>query len=358
VKKIRLFLKENRFWAVVLAFILVFLIVLKVIDSSSELTLSEAKETSYSTYGTGYKGIYESLEKAGEKTGSFTVERNSKSARFLPQKSLVVCPVGDVSLIMDASEPDDLCDKARNGSAIILLVNSSSYGSDNLFLSSGINYEDEKTRQANGLEVSSCKIGEGEICIVPVLGEIKNSILKLDSDAGAAVLVLCCEISEEYDLKTLVFDEHYFSLAETEEWDILGDGFIMCLAELGLAAVLYMIYKAMRFGAPEKFAEIEKRSETEGVEALALLYRGTGAGSIGFVVRMEALLSDLAKLYDLPKGLSFVEIASEIAGTNQLGSSEIKALCREYLNALENDISARRASKLIEKIDNLKKDLF
>ncbi len=483
MKKFLNFVRENRFWAGVLAIVILTLAVLAVIDSDEESNLATyGGGTSFSTTAVGYKGLYTSLEKAGEQNGSFSIERNSKSARFLPGKAIYICP--DVSgSLLGGNDPADLMNLVRDGGVLIVMLDDSEevlrtdifspeedeeisdsdtfspeedeeisdsdtdaeeteydpsdyYGIYDKILrknhsqmpwddtendggetavtdSSSMNLSDYQQQsideliityeetpwkycvtaeeeiywllyfanggqtpyvkmdglpggeeisamksEYNGLELVSCDYGEGRIIVSECNEGLNNQSLMEDNTIGAAFTVLVDEIASGRGISTVIFDEKYCKLYETEEWEILGAGFIMGLAEICVAVVAYLLYKAQRFGAPEKMASVERRSETEGVEALANLYRGTGAASIGFLVHMEGLLSDLAKLYALPGSMSYGEIATEISSSNAVTDDEVKNLCRSYLSVLNGDISTAKARKLIDTVDSVRNRIF
>ncbi|MBO7398127.1 MAG: hypothetical protein J6U38_03655 [Clostridia bacterium] len=308
--------------------------------------------TTYGVENEGFKGIFLSAEKYLKETRGATVERFTKLARFLPADSVAVLP-----------EPADLGDDATGA------VRAAEKGTVFVVVSEYPEiYSDMLTEAARGLDVPMsasdteeftvlrCGNGAFYVATGPEYKSMFNLNLKSDNSVGSRFLVFLDKLCESTGYRKVLFDECYSGLASNPAPDILGWGLILGLVWLAVALVIFLLSKAQRFGAPEKFAAVEKRNETENVSALAELYRRTGSGSIGFKIHMEALADDIAAATGMQDVSGFDEIMENALASDRFKGSGLDRLVEIYRNAENERITPRMLNNLIEKTEIIRKE--
>ncbi len=384
-----------------IALILLATIILLVIVD--KLFIPSENRNSDNTYGSsdrGLKAIYLSAKQYLEEKTDAKVERYTKIARFLPKDSIAVCTVTEY-YGFSVSEIEELFNYIENGGIFTFITDESLYivindilrnagnkifdtqdtGKKNKALSAqaqtleeydpeeapyeglidpemigkigligNIEFDDE-----DGLWVT-IEYGKGMMIFSETVSTLRNESMKSDKHYGAKLLVKLEQICKERNIKKVLFDEYYAGIQSDPVPDILGYGFVICLIELGLAAVIYFVSTAQRFGAPVKVGAEEKRNETEHIDAMAKLYRRTGSGAIGFKIHMEALAEDIGRSLGIPEGTAYSEILETALETETFKGSGLDELSAVYKNADNIRFPDKLLEKYIQKMDQIRKE--
>ncbi|MBO4326589.1 MAG: hypothetical protein J5950_04905 [Clostridia bacterium] len=384
---------------IILRIVLIFLAVIILLAVLDKLFVATDNADSKNTYGTdddGLKAIYLSAEIYLAEHSGVKVERHTKIARFLPEKSIAICTADNYSEF-SPSEIDNIQRYVKSGGIFIFITtNEFMWQAAYSFAESFgiIDTEESGTEPGEtavepgeaalsavirktsgtamfpsvaeiggdlGLEIDETlglglKYGEGMVYFNNRVNELRNEPMKSSKSFGAKLLVALERMCNEKNIKKVVFDEYYSGVQSNPVPDILGYGFVLCVLELAIATVVYFISAGQRFGAPEKAGVEEKRDETEHIAATAKLYKRTGSGSIGFKIHMEALMEDVAVLLGLPAGTPLSETADAAIASGQFNSCGLEELVGLYNNAGSIRFTDKELESYIRKIDKIRKE--
>lgn len=377
---------------IILTIALILLAVIILLAVADRLFLPAENRDSGNTYGTaddGLKAIYKSAQIYLKETGNVNVKRYTKIARFIPEKTAVVCMTSSMDyfsqaefeeivrfvnkggifiFITDEEFMDDKFDSIfeafrRNKAGVIImegreqLAAGSALKSNNAaYMMGGIDFPDDfLSFDADG-DMVSVKYGEGLVMLSASLDELRNFEMKSDRSFGAKLLVALKQLTAERNIDTVLFDEYYAGIQSDPVPDILGYGLVIALIELAIAAVVYFLSAGQRFGAPEKVGAEEKRNETEHISALAKLYKRTGSGSIGYKIHMETLMDDIADCAGMSRGSDIQDIADVAAEAGIVERSELKELLDVYYDADNIRFTDKLLDKYIQKMDKIRRE--
>ena len=368
---------------------------------------SENKDAD-NTYGSadfGLKAIYLSAKQYLKQTTGAEVERYTKIARFLPEKTAAGAIVSKYEGF-SVSDMEDMIRYVENGGVFILVTDESAmqeamnsmiytaggdifnkiFGGGDIFgdmfgadASFSIvpsvrirNFESidpeilEKLGLVGNIDIDagedgggtwiSIEYGKGMFMFSNSVEELQNAQLKSEKLPGAKLLVKLEQICFERKIKKVLFDEYYSGIQSDPTPDILGYGFVLCVIELAIAAVIYVIYKGQRFGAPEKVGAEEKRNETEHIDAMAKLYKRTGSGAIGYKIHMEALMEDIGISLGLPEGTPFDDISEAAIASDMFSGSGLDELVSVYKSADNIRFPTKTLDSYIRKMDLIRKE--
>ncbi|MBR6934261.1 MAG: hypothetical protein IKH41_02095 [Clostridia bacterium] len=377
---------------IILTIALILLAVIILLAVADRLFLPAENRDSGNTYGTaddGLKAIYKSAQIYLKETGNVNVKRYTKIARFIPEKTAVVCMTSSMDyfsqaefeeivrfvnkggifiFITDEEFLDDKFDSIfeafrRNKAGVIImegreqLAAGSALKSNNAaYMMGGIDFPDDfLSFDADG-DMVSVKYGEGLVMLSASLDELRNFEMKSDRSFGAKLLVALKQLTAERNIDTVLFDEYYAGIQSDPVPDILGYGLVIALIELAIAAVVYFLSAGQRFGAPEKVGAEEKRNETEHISALAKLYKRTGSGSIGYKIHMETLMDDIADCAGMSRGSDIQDIADVAAEAGIVERGELKELLDVYYDADNIRFTDKSLDKYIQKMDKIRRE--
>lgn len=377
---------------IILTIALILLAVIILLAVADRLFLPAENRDSGNTYGTaddGLKAIYKSAQIYLKETGNVNVKRYTKIARFIPEKTAVVCMTSSMDyfsqaefeeivrfvnkggifiFITDEEFLDDKFDSIfeafrRNKAGVIImegreqLAAGSALKSNNAaYMMGGIDFPDDfLSFDADG-DMVSVKYGEGLVMLSASLDELRNFEMKSDRSFGAKLLVALKQLTAERNIDTVLFDEYYAGIQSDPVPDILGYGLVIALIELAIAAVVYFLSAGQRFGAPEKVGAEEKRNETEHISALAKLYKRTGSGSIGYKIHMETLMDDIADCAGMSSGSDIQDIADVAAEAGIVERGELKELLDVYYDADNIRFTDKSLDKYIQKMDKIRRE--
>ena len=377
---------------IILTIALILLAVIILLAVADRLFLPAENRDSGNTYGTaddGLKAIYKSAQIYLKETGNVNVKRYTKIARFIPEKTAVVCMTSSMDyfsqaefeeivrfvnkggifiFITDEEFLDDKFDSIfeafrRNKAGVIImegreqLAAGSALKSNNAaYMMGGIDFPDDfLSFDADG-DMVSVKYGEGLVMLSASLDELRNFEMKSDRSFGAKLLVALEQLTAERNIDTVLFDEYYAGIQSDPVPDILGYGLVIALIELAIAAVVYFLSAGQRFGAPEKVGAEEKRNETEHISALAKLYKRTGSGSIGYKIHMETLMDDIADCAGMSRGSDIQDIADVAAEAGIVERGELKELLDVYYDADNIRFTDKSLDKYIQKMDKIRRE--
>lgn len=377
---------------IILTIALILLAVIILLAVADRLFLPAENRDSGNTYGTadeGLKAIYKSAQIYLKEKGNVNVKRYTKIARFIPEKTAVVCMTSSMDyfsqaefeeivrfvnkggifiFITDEEFLDDKFDSIfeafrRNKAGVIImegreqLAAGSALKSNNAaYMMGGIDFPDDfLSFDADG-DMVSVKYGEGLVMLSASLDELRNIEMKSDRSFGAKLLVALEQLTAERNIDTVLFDEYYAGIQSDPVPDILGYGLVIALIELAIAAVVYFLSAGQRFGAPEKVGAEEKRNETEHISALAKLYKRTGSGSIGYKIHMETLMDDIADCAGMRRGSDIQDIADVAAETGIVERGELKELLDVYYDADNIRFTDKSLDKYIQKMDKIRRE--
>lgn len=377
---------------IILTIALILLAVIILLAVADRLFLPAENRDSGNTYGTaddGLKAIYKSAQIYLKETGNVNVKRYTKIARFIPEKTAVVCMTSSMDyfsqaefeeivrfvnkggifiFITDEEFLDDKFDSIfeafrRNKAGVIImegreqLAAGSALKSNNaVYMMGGIDFPDDfLSFDADG-DMVSVKYGEGLVMLSASLDELRNFEMKSDRSFGAKLLVALKQLTAERNIDTVLFDEYYAGIQSDPVPDILGYGLVIALIELAIAAVVYFLSAGQRFGAPEKVGAEEKRNETEHISALAKLYKRTGSGSIGYKIHMETLMDDIADCAGMSRGSDIQDIADVAAEAGIVERGELKELLDVYYDADNIRFTDKSLDKYIQKMDKIRRE--
>ena len=377
---------------IILTVALILLAVIILLAVADRLFLPAENRDSGNTYGTaddGLKAIYKSAQIYLKETGNVNVKRYTKIARFIPEKTAVVCMTSSMDyfsqaefeeivrfvnkggifiFITDEEFLDDKFDSIfeafrRNKAGVIImegreqLAAGSALKSNNAaYMMGGIDFPDDfLSFDADG-DMVSVKYGEGLVMLSASLDELRNFEMKSDRSFGAKLLVALEQLTAERNIDTVLFDEYYAGIQSDPVPDILGYGLVIALIELAIAAVVYFLSAGQRFGAPEKVGAEEKRNETEHISALAKLYKRTGSGSIGYKIHMETLMDDIADCAGMSRGSDIQDIADVAAEAGIVERGELKELLDVYYDADNIRFTDKLLDKYIQKMDKIRRE--
>lgn len=254
--------------------------------------------SSFSGEENGSLALYYAMQEAGKRAG-FSVSRFEKPARFLDGRNIVVC-LGMNGFFSDSFEAGNIRKQVENGSVFIL---DSERGDlmETVFSGTARFEAPLPGRDELTYPWTFYRYGEqdpqGFFCFraeeKPLL---TNTALLSDPEFGAELMMLVTAAAEETGITHVVFDEYYLGVQQDYTADILSYGVVLCLAELGLAAVLLMLSRAKRFGAPRREYSTGKRDENENIYAVASLYKRTRSYDVVFDLYMERLLTDVSRV--------------------------------------------------------------
>jgi len=377
---------------IILTIALILLAVILLLAVADRLFLPAENRDSGNTYGTaddGLKAIYKSAQIYLKEKGNVNVKRYTKIARFIPEKTAVVCMTSSMDyfsqaefeeivrfvnkggifiFITDEEFLDDKFDSIfeafrRNKAGVIImegreqLAAGSALKSNNAaYMMGGIDFPDDfLSFDADG-DMVSVKYGEGLVMLSASLDELRNFEMKSDRSFGAKLLVALEQLTAERNIDTVLFDEYYAGIQSDPVPDILGYGLVIALIELAVAAVVYFLSAGQRFGAPEKVGAEEKRNETEHISALAKLYKRTGSGSIGYKIHMETLMDDIADCAGMSRGSDIQDIADVAAEAGIVERGELKELLDVYYDADNIRFTDKLLDKYIQKMDKIRRE--
>ncbi len=377
---------------IILTIALILLAVIILLAVADRLFLPAENRDSGNTYGTadeGLKAIYKSAQIYLKEKGNVNVKRYTKIARFIPEKTAVVCMTSSMDyfsqaefeeivrfvnkggifiFITDEEFLDDKFDSIfeafrRNKAGVIImegreqLAAGSALKSNNAaYMMGGIDFPDDfLSFDADG-DMVSVKYGEGLVMLSASLDELRNIEMKSDRSFGAKLLVALEQLTAERNIDTVLFDEYYAGIQSDPVPDILGYGLVIALIELAIAAVVYFLSAGQRFGAPEKVGAEEKRNETEHISALAKLYKRTGSGSIGYKIHMETLMDDIADCAGMSRGSDIQDIADVAAEAGIVERGELKELLDVYYDADNIRFTDKSLDKYIQKMDKIRRE--
>ena len=377
---------------IILTIALILLAVILLLAVADRLFLPAENRDSGNTYGTaddGLKAIYKSAQIYLKEKGNVNVKRYTKIARFIPEKTAVVCMTSSMDyfsqaefeeivrfvnkggifiFITDEEFLDDKFDSIfeafrRNKAGVIImegreqLASGSALKSNNAaYMMGGIDFPDDfLSFDADG-DMVSVKYGEGLVMLSASLDELRNFEMKSDRSFGAKLLVALEQLTAERNIDTVLFDEYYAGIQSDPVPDILGYGLVIALIELAVAAVVYFLSAGQRFGAPEKVGAEEKRNETEHISALAKLYKRTGSGSIGYKIHMETLMDDIADCAGMSRGSDIQDIADVAAEAGIVERGELKELLDVYYDADNIRFTDKLLDKYIQKMDKIRRE--
>jgi len=377
---------------IILTIALILLAVIILLAVADRLFLPAENRDSGNTYGTaddGLKAIFKSAQIYLKEKGNVNVKRYTKIARFIPEKTAVVCMTSSMDyfsqaefeeivrfvnkggifiFITDEEFLDDKFDSIfeafrRNKAGVIImegreqLASGSALKSNNAaYMMGGIDFPDDfLSFDADG-DMVSVKYGEGLVMLSASLDELRNFEMKSDRSFGAKLLVALKQLTAERNIDTVLFDEYYAGIQSDPVPDILGYGLVIALIELAIAAVVYFLSAGQRFGAPEKVGAEEKRNETEHISALAKLYKRTGSGSIGYKIHMETLMDDIADCAGMSRGSDIQDIADVAAEAGIVERCELKELLDVYYDADNIRFTDKSLDKYIQKMDKIRRE--
>ncbi|MBP5632082.1 MAG: hypothetical protein J6Y21_04910 [Clostridia bacterium] len=378
---------------IILTIALVLLAVIILLAVVDRLFLPAENRDSGNTYGTadeGLKAIYRSAQIYLKETGNVKVKRYTKIARFIPEKTAVVCMTSSMDYFSQAEfeeivrfvnkggifvfiTNDEFLDfkydsifeafKRNNAGVVImegrkqqLALGSVLGGNNAAYMIGGIDFPDGLISFDDGGDMVSMKYGEGLVILSASLDELRNFEMKSDRSFGAKLLVALKQLTEERNIDTVLFDEYYAGIQSDPVPDILGYGLVIALIELAVAAVVYFLSAGQRFGAPEKVGAEEKRNETEHISALAKLYKRTGSGSIGYKIHMETLMDDIADCAGMSRGSDIQDIADVAAEAGIVERGELKELLDLYFDADNIRFTDKSLDKYIQKMDKIRRE--
>ena len=377
---------------IILTVALILLAVIILLAVADRLFLPAENRDSGNTYGTaddGLKAIYKSAQIYLKETGNVNVKRYTKIARFIPEKTAVVCMTSSMDyfsqaefeeivrfvnkggifiFITDEEFLDDKFDSIfeafrRNKAGVIIMegreqlaAGSALKSNNTAYMMGGIDFPDDfLSFDADG-DMVSVKYGEGLVMLSASLDELRNFEMKSDRSFGAKLLVALEQLTAERNIDTVLFDEYYAGIQSDPVPDILGYGLVIALIELAIAAVVYFLSAGQRFGAPEKVGAEEKRNETEHISALAKLYKRTGSGSIGYKIHMETLMDDIADCAGMSRGSDIQDIADVAAEAGIVERGELKELLDVYYDADNIRFTDKSLDKYIQKMDKIRRE--
>ena len=377
---------------IILTIALILLAVIILLAVADRLFLPAENRDSGNTYGTaddGLKAIYKSAQIYLKETGNVNVKRYTKIARFIPEKTAVVCMTSSMDyfsqaefeeivrfvnkggifiFITDEEFLDDKFDSIfeafrRNKAGVIIMegreqlsAGSALKSNNAAYMMGGIDFPDDfLSFDADG-DMVSVKYGEGLVMLSASLDELRNFEMKSDRSFGAKLLVALEQLTAERNIDTVLFDEYYAGIQSDPVPDILGYGLVIALIELAIAAVVYFLSAGQRFGAPEKVGAEEKRNETEHISALAKLYKRTGSGSIGYKIHMETLMDDIADCAGMSRGSDIQDIADVAAEAGIVERGELKELLDVYYDADNIRFTDKSLDKYIQKMDKIRRE--
>ena len=377
---------------IILTIALILLAVIILLAVADRLFLPAENRDSGNTYGTaddGLKAIYKSAQIYLKETGNVNVKRYTKIARFIPEKTAVVCMTSSMDyfsqaefeeivrfvnkggifiFITDEEFLDDKFDSIfeafrRNKAGVIIMegreqlaAGSALKSNNTAYMMGGIDFPDDfLSFDADG-DMVSVKYGEGLVMLSASLDELRNFEMKSDRSFGAKLLVALKQLTAERNIDTVLFDEYYAGIQSDPVPDILGYGLVIALIELAIAAVVYFLSAGQRFGAPEKVGAEEKRNETEHISALAKLYKRTGSGSIGYKIHMETLMDDIADCAGMSRGSDIQDIADVAAEAGIVERGELKELLDVYYDADNIRFTDKSLDKYIQKMDKIRRE--
>lgn len=315
--------------------------------------------SSYSVSGGGEKALYDSLEEYGKRYG-FDVRRQVKYSRFLPENSLTVG--FDFGFdTFGGTDKNDIAEYVRGGSSFMYITETGSEEWFSDFLEYfGVDPEGIVSEKWGTLEVFRRDEGSGSFYMVETGGPVSNEGLKSSQEDGAYLMTFIKETVSKSGYGTVVFDEYVLGIQRDSTDEILGYGFILMIAELAVAAVVFCVMKAFPLGKPRAVYSIEKASESAHIEALAGLYRRTGSGRIAFDINMEALLCDLAPRYgisDSGKMCPYGEVCDEVLNDRELARTGLRELVNVYRSGEAAVIKGNDLKVLLGKIDEIRREL-
>ena len=377
---------------IILTIALILLAVIILLAVADRLFLPAENRDSGNTYGTaddGLKAIYKSAQIYLKEKGNVNVKRYTKIARFIPEKTAVVCMTSSMDyfsqaefeeivrfvnkggifiFITDEEFLDDKFDSIfeafrRNKAGVIIMegreqlaAGSALKSNNTAYMMGGIDFPDDfLSFDADG-DMVSVKYGEGLVMLSASLDELRNFEMKSDRSFGAKLLVALEQLTAERNIDTVLFDEYYAGIQSDPVPDILGYGLVIALIELAIAAVVYFLSAGQRFGAPEKVGAEEKRNETEHISALAKLYKRTGSGSIGYKIHMETLMDDIADCAGMSRGSDIQDIADVAAEAGIVERGELKELLDVYYDADNIRFTDKLLDKYIQKMDKIRRE--
>ena len=312
-------------------------------------------DTSYSTGSYGMKGLYRSLEIYGEEQG-FSVARNMKYVRFAPENALTICVSPAISYLEYGTEAEDIRARLEAGE-VFVITEAGTDMSEYYAAALGLTEAEQWTTEFESLKLLTYGCGKGALYVLPwehFLG-LTNAGLKADSSEGAEFLEFISFIMREKQLDTVVFGEFYLGITEDSSADILGLGLILGVTEMGIGAVIFLLSKAKRFGAPVHDTALEHRGELEHVEALAKLYKRTGSWKIAFDINMEVFLREVGASWGISGGPA--EIAEELSADKRAVKCGAANLAKIYMSEKKN-ISEKEAIGLVKKIEQAGKEML
>ena len=377
---------------IILTVALILLAVIILLAVADRLFLPAENRDSGNTYGTaddGLKAIFKSAQIYLKEKGNVNVKRYTKIARFIPEKTAVVCMTSSMDyfsqaefeeivrfvnkggifiFITDEEFLDDKFDSIfeafrRNKAGVIIMegreqlaAGSALKSNNTAYMMGGIDFPDDfLSFDADG-DMVSVKYGEGLVMLSASLDELRNFEMKSDRSFGAKLLVALEQLTAERNIDTVLFDEYYAGIQSDPVPDILGYGLVIALIELAIAAVVYFLSAGQRFGAPEKVGAEEKRNETEHISALAKLYKRTGSGSIGYKIHMETLMDDIADCAGMSRGSDIQDIADVAAEAGIVERCELKELLDVYYDADNIRFTDKSLDKYIQKMDKIRRE--
>ena len=377
---------------IILTVVLIILAVIILLAAVDRLFIPAENRDSGNTYGTaddGLKAIYRSAQIYLKETGNVKVQRYTKIARFIPEKTAVICLTSSMEFFSQ-SEFEEIVRFVNKGGVFVFITNEEllniKYGSifeaftkkntgivimegrekpaagavsvsgSGAYMYSGIDIPEDFIVLDEEGDMVSMKYGEGLVILSASLDELRNYEMKSDRSFGAKLLVALKQLTAERKIDTVLFDEFYSGIQSDPVPDILGYGLIIALIELVIAALVYFLSAGQRFGAPEKVGAEEKRNETEHISALAKLYKRTGSGSIGYIIHFETLMDDVADCAGMNRGSDIREIADVATEAGLVERGELKELLDVYYDADNIRFTDKMLDNYIQKMDKIRRE--
>ena len=326
------------------------LVLLGIIDRLSGRAEQRSATNTYGVNNEGGKAFYLSAERYLDEAAGIKTERWTEAARFLPRDAAIICLNPD-GKIYSSSESQELREYVNDG-GLLFLVTDYTVGAMDIAEDTG------EMAEYRGIRLEKFTVGAGEIWVFETMGEpaLNNLGMKQDKSAARDLLLFIEDKCVEKRYAKLLFDEYYTNLAKDPTADILGYGLVMGAIELFIAAVFYFISTGQRFGAPERVIATEERSETEHIAALAKMYRRTGSESIGFRIRMEALLDDAAVFLGMRAPYAYDEVIDAVNASAAFRGSGFDELIKVYKNIDDIRLTAGKLDKYIGQMDRIRRE--
>jgi hypothetical protein len=341
-----------RFVLLGVVFVVLFFVAISLI-SDDDRQFENLSNSAYSVKDGGAKAFYLSVKEYGRRTNLYETEIFRKYARFTPDESLSVSLLPSLNYLIDDFEIEAIREHVKKGSSFLFFIEENEF---NMYkdivedMEESINSTEEMYYKEYVFEDGK----GGRIYLFPHGDRILNGYMKKEHSYATDGLVLIGEIAKKGRYKTVAINEYYHvGVSASGGVDVYGMGVTLLMVQIAITAILWMIYKGVRFGKVEPVYSTIKRNETENVHALGNLYKRVNSPQIVFDVHMEALLGDVAHYLGYRQYND--TIRDEMLSDKKLCELGFDKLFSLYEN--KNMLKKGDIKKYIEKIEKIRREL-